>query len=242
MTKLSFSSLSDVEQSFAVLDLIPDTHAWAKDTAGVFVFGNRLFFERFGFSSAQDLIGKCDFDLAPMHMAKSYRDDDDAVLAGGMVVDRLELIRGKGESVEWFLTSKWPIHDLHDHIIGTLGMSRHLNRTERKAIPFTELHEPINYIDQHFGSDISVQALANACNISISALERRFKKHLKLTPHQYIIEVRLSNARQLLLDTGKPIGVIAAETGFADHSHFTRAFSKRYRVTPKTARKTEGGS
>ncbi|NND68165.1 MAG: hypothetical protein HKN19_11315, partial [Halioglobus sp.] len=51
MSNLIFRSLADAEPGFALLDLIPDTHAWIKDTDGRFVYGNRLFFERFGFSS-----------------------------------------------------------------------------------------------------------------------------------------------------------------------------------------------
>jgi len=238
MTQICLSSLHSAAQNFVVLDLVVDTHAWAKNIGGSFVYGNRLFFERFGFNTMPELIGKSDFDLAPDHMAKSYRDDDKLVLAGSVVTDRLELIRGEGNSVEWFLTSKWPIYDLHEQIIGTLGMSRHLNRTERKVVPFRDLQAPIDYIDQHFGSVISVRALASACNISISALERRFKKHLNQTPHQYIKDLRLDNARQLLLETEKSIGTIAAETGFSDHSHFTRTFNKRYGMAPKFARKS----
>jgi AraC-like DNA-binding protein len=236
MTKLRFQSLDHAEQNFAMLDLIPDTHAWIKDTAGAFVYGNPLFYDRFGFSSLQGLLGKCDFDLAPAHLAERYVSDDAYVLGGGVVTDRLEMINAEDGSVAWFLTSKWPVFDLRDRIIGTFGISRHLNPAERKATPFRELREPIDYISQHFAGELSVQALAQACNISVSALERRFRKHLKKTPHQYINEVRLDHAQQLLLETEKSIGTIALETGFADHSHFTRAFSRHFNLTPSKVR------
>lgn len=236
MTKLVFDSLQGAERSFAMLDLIPDTHAWIKDRGGRFVYGNRLFFERFGFSSLQGLVGKCDFDLAPAHLAQSYVSDDAFVLEGGVVTDRLELILKDECRGDWFLTSKWPIHDNGDAIIGTVGISRHLNRTEGTTIPYRELRAPIDYICRHFAGDISVESLASACNISVSALERRFRKHLDKTPHQYINEVRLDNARQMLLETEKPIGTVALETGFADHSHFSRAFARHFGITPRKAR------
>ena len=51
MTKLVFDSLAKAERSFAVLDLIPDTHAWAKDRRGRFIYGNTLFYTRFGIRS-----------------------------------------------------------------------------------------------------------------------------------------------------------------------------------------------
>jgi len=242
MTKLKYSSLDGAEQHFAMLDLIPDTHAWIKNTEGRFVYGNRLFFERFGFRSLQGLLGKCDYDIAPASLAEKYCSDDAQVLRGSVVKDRLELIIGDNQTGDWFLTSKWPIFNLRERIIGSFGISRHLNKTEGTAIPFRELRAPIDYICQHFGSKLSVDSLASACNISVSALERRFKKHLNKTPHQYINEIRLENARQMLLDTDKPIGTIALETGFADHGHFTRAFNRKFGVTPRTARQPRGAN
>lgn len=179
MTKIVCGSLHDAEQNFAMLDLIPDTHVWIKDFQGHFVYGNRLFFERFGFSSLQGLLGKSDFELAPPYLADKYVSDDAFVLEGGVVIDRLELILGDNNDGDWFLTSKWPIHDNADVIIGSFGISRHLNRTEGATHPYRELRAPIDYIHRHFADDISVASLASACNISISALERRFRKHLK---------------------------------------------------------------
>jgi AraC-like DNA-binding protein len=237
MTKLVYRSLAGAEQNFAMLDLIPDTHAWVKDREGHFVYGNRLFFERFGFTTLQGLLGKCDFDIAPPYLAEKYVSDDALVLDGGEVSDRLELILGEGGSGDWFLTSKWPIYDTRDRILGSLGISRHLNRTDRTAIPFRELRAPVDYISQHFASPISVRALASACNISVSALERRFRKHLGRTPRQYITGVRLDNARQMLRETEKLIGTIALETGFADHSHLTRAYRKHFGKTPGEERR-----
>lgn len=236
MTKLVYDSLDQAERQFAVLDLIPDTHAWVKDRQGRFVYGNRLFFERFGYSSMQGLVGLCDADIAPAHLVENYTADDAFVLGGGVVTDRLELILGPDGSGDWFLTSKWPVYDNADRIVASLGISRHLNRTEGTTIPFQELRAPVDYICENFASDISVRSLASACSISVSALERRFKKHLDKTPRQYITEVRLDNARQMLLETDRPIGAIALETGFADHSHFTRAFSRHYGESPRQAR------
>ena len=145
MTKLVYPSLAGAEQNFAMLDLIPDAHAWVKDRHGHFVYGNRLFFERFGFNTLQGLLGKCDFDIAPPYLAEKYVSDDALVLGGGEVSDRLELILGEGGSGDWFLTSKWPIYDTRDRILGSLGISRHLNRTDRTAIPFRELRAPENH-------------------------------------------------------------------------------------------------
>ena len=236
MAKLVFESLDNAKQNFTVLELIPDTHAWIKDLEGLFVFGNRLFCERFNITSMQGLVGKTDYDLAPTDMAKRYLSDDDHVLEGGAVTDRLELILGETQPAEWFLTSKWPVYNPKGKVIGSFGLSRHLNSSERKLVPYQELSTPINYIQERFASHITIEALASACSLSVSALERRFKKHLSKTPHQYITEIRLEQAWRLLKETKKNIGTIALETGFADHSHFTRAFKKHFGESPSSLR------
>ena len=235
MTNLVFADLDAIKATFALLELIPDTHAWVKDTEGIFFCGNSLFYQRFGFSSEQGLAGKSDFDLAPDNLAKRYRADDEQVLGGTVVSDRLELIGGAG-MVQWFLPSKWPVYNPAGEIIGSFGMSRHLNRQESKSAPYQALSAPIDYIRQHFGERIAIQDLAAASNLSVSALERRFRKHLGKTPHQYLNEVRLEHGLSLLQETDKSVGHIALETGFADHSHFTRAFKQHFGRAPSSVR------
>ncbi len=83
---------------------------------------------------------------------------------------------------------------------------------------------------------LTVETLANKMNLSVSAIERRFKKHLLQTPRQYITEVRLNHAHELLLKTNKAISTIAQETGFSDNSHLTRCFIQRFAITPRQAR------
>jgi len=236
MTKLIVHSLDDAAERFAVLDLLPDTHAWLKNARGHFVYGNRLFYERFGITSLEGLLGKCDYDIAPGHLAQNYVGDDARVLQGAVVIDRLELILGPPRGGDWFLTSKWPVYDHQERIIASFGISRHLQRSEGTARPVRELRAPVDYICQNFARSISVASLASACNLSVSALERRFRKHLDKTPHQYLNEVRLTHARQMLLETDKPVGTIAVETGFADHSHFSRAYARHFGEPPRATR------
>ena len=78
--------------------------------------------------------------------------------------------------------------------------------------------------------------LASLSHLSISALERRFKKYLGLTPRHYIIQVRLENARRLLVETTLPINVIAAEVGFQDASYFSRKFYQLFETKPSEFR------
>lgn len=232
MTKICLPSLEDAHIGFMLLSVLPDTHAWLKDVNGVFVYADPLFYRRFGFTQVEDLIGKNDYDLSPPHMAAEYVKDDQLVLTGQVVTDRLELINRYDEAASWFLTCKWPVYNPNNEIIGTFGSSRHLNKTDSVSSPFRDLNVPIEYIRRHFAGSITVEQVAASSHLSVSALERRFKKHLSKTPRQYITEMRLDHARHMLLETHKSLAVIAQETGFSDQSHFTRAYKKRFGLCP----------
>ena len=78
--------------------------------------------------------------------------------------------------------------------------------------------------------------MAAIAYLSVSALERRFKKYLAKTPKQFINEVRLENARKLLVETNIPISQIGEETGFNDHSYFSKQFRLFFGELPSTYR------
>ena len=139
----------------SVVDSCLDTLRAHLDTQGRFVYGKRLCFERSGCSSLQGLLGKCEYDIEPASLAGKYCSDDAQVLNGSVGNDRLELIIGEHQSGDWFLTSKWPICDLRDRIIGSLGISRHLHKKEGTAVPLRELHAPIGKIALKPGSPIT---------------------------------------------------------------------------------------
>jgi AraC-like DNA-binding protein len=60
---------------------------------------------------------------------------------------------------------------------------------------------------------------------------RQFKMAFKTSPHRYLLMRRLEHARPLLRGSG-PLAEIAVEAGFADQSHFTRAFKAAFGLTP----------
>jgi len=76
-----------------------------------------------------------------------------------------------------------------------------------------------------------------AC-LSVPQLVRQFKAVFHITPHQYLIRIRLKHAADLLKFTDKPIHEITWMTGFENVSAFCRAFKSGYGVQPLNFRKT----
>ena len=78
--------------------------------------------------------------------------------------------------------------------------------------------------------DLSV--ISNAACLSTPQLIRQFKTVFHTTPHQYLVQVRLSNAARLLQHTSTPVHEITWRCGFEDPSAFCRAFRSAYGVSP----------
>lgn len=88
------------------------------------------------------------------------------------------------------------------------------------------------------GSDLSLPKLAKAAGVGPHQLVRLFRKTFGTTPHQYVMELRLARARELLTDSDQTISDISDATGFADQSHLTRYFTRRYGASPSRFRAT----
>lgn len=93
-----------------------------------------------------------------------------------------------------------------------------------------------HYIEQHFSENITVQQLAKLGNMSVSSFNRIFKKETKLTPIEYLIEIRIQKSKKLLRRKHIPITEIAISCGFSSSAHFSSSFSRLFNTTPSEYR------
>ena len=94
----------------------------------------------------------------------------------------------------------------------------------------------LNYINEHFAEDISINTLATLCDYSEYHFMRFFKKHIGLTCIQYINNLRLEKASILLTSSNMPITNISLDVGFDNLSYFNKLFKRKYKLTPKEFR------
>jgi AraC family transcriptional regulator len=98
----------------------------------------------------------------------------------------------------------------------------------------SQLAEIIDYIEQNLDQEITIQALAERAQLSISVFAHSFKKIMAISPYQFIITQRLERARKLLLDrdANLPISTICQQCGFSSPSAFATRFRQKYGVSP----------
>ena len=221
----------------SAFDLIPNTLFWVKDTQSKIVYANSEFVRHQGFTKLSDVLNKTDYDFSPKHLAYQFILDDRRVLAGMQVTERLEVNHTKPGEYGWFSTSKRVLINDKGLVIGTYGITRLIEKDSKELLSVKAIETPIKFIRQHYYNNITIEELAEVAHLSVSALERRFKKYLAKSPSQFINEVRLENARKLLLDTDLPIGEVAFQCGFSSPSYFTKQFQILFGVSPSQLRK-----
>lgn len=101
----------------------------------------------------------------------------------------------------------------------------------------TYLDEALLYIQLNFQDNISVMDIANHLSIDRSYLHRIFKKNLNLSPQEYILNLKLEKATELLSTTSLTIGDIARSVGYSDTMLFSKTFKKYKSCTPSKYRK-----
>ncbi|XPV77370.1 MAG: helix-turn-helix domain-containing protein [Desulfovibrio sp.] len=87
------------------------------------------------------------------------------------------------------------------------------------------------YFKYNLEEECSLEALARRLGCSRFQLIRNFKKQTGMTPHAYLMQLRVERGRLLLLN-GETIPSVALAVGFSDQSHFTRIFRRTWGVTP----------
>jgi AraC-like DNA-binding protein len=87
------------------------------------------------------------------------------------------------------------------------------------------------YIREHFNRTLSLEELAGVACLSPFHFHRLFVKNTGMSPHEYVIQIRIDRARELLLK-GNSIAEVSTDVGFVDQSHFTRFFKRVVGIAP----------
>lgn len=127
-------------------------------------------------------------------------------------------------------------------------VSRHFTHEIKRSYTSTFLKAPQNYhedevvveiqdwLHSQYHTPIKLEDIAARFDISIRSLNRRFRQATGKTPLQYLQQIRLDNAKELLRASNLPIAEVAFNCGYADCSYFSAQFRKAISLSPKAYR------
>jgi AraC-like DNA-binding protein len=231
-------------QLAALFDCVDEVLVWVKDHAGRYSWVNRAFLINYSLddrggrtsSDARDVLGKTDYDLSPAFLADQYRLDDEYVLTGKRIVNRIELVGQPDGLTVWNVTNKIPLFDAAGTVIGTAGITRRLETPGQATAPGAEFGPVLAYMRDHYHLPITNRQLARLAHMSVRAFERKFQCSFHVTPQRYVRKLRLRMASRALVYTDQTLAEVASGCGFSDQSHFTRVFRRQFGRTPRDYR------
>jgi AraC family transcriptional regulator len=124
----------------------------------------------------------------------------------------------------------------NDHKLSSYLLSILSSLTKQDKVINPAIKEAKYYIEKNYKSNLPLENIANHVGLSRYHFSRLFKQELSVSPHQYIINLRLKLAKQSLMDTTESIENIAFTCGFSTPSHFIDCFKKNVGMTPFTFR------
>jgi AraC-like DNA-binding protein len=95
----------------------------------------------------------------------------------------------------------------------------------------------LEYIEKNYRKEISVNELASIMNVSTTYFANSFKKAFHISPKQYILNKRLTESQQLLLETDMSVKEIAYLVGFENENYFSEFFAQKTGVSALKYRK-----
>ena len=155
-----------------LFDCVEDVVVWVKDREGRYRWVNRAFLINYSLDDHHDrtngdVIGKTDYDFSPAYLADQFRLDDESVLDGKRIVDRIEQVAQPDGRAAWSVTNKIPLVDDRGAIVGTAGISRKLVSPDQAIALGSEFGPVLAYMRDHYHTTITNGHLAKLAHLSV---------------------------------------------------------------------------
>ena len=112
------------------------------------------------------------------------------------------------------------------------------NSETQKRIP-PLLLKVIDYLHEHYAEEITLQGVADTFFVSKATLMYNFKKHINCSLIDFLLNIRLTKAKELLFNSKKSIEEIAESCGFSSANYFGLIFKKKEGLSPMQYRKIQ---
>ena len=118
------------------------------------------------------------------------------------------------------------------HLVRTYTSNGQRARSYSGGMGPSRQRKLLTYIADHLSEAITLEELARVAEISPNYLIFLFRQSVGMTPHKYIVQLRVARARDLLLQPQLTLLEIAHRCGFQDQSQFTTVFRRNVGVAP----------
>jgi AraC family transcriptional regulator len=151
------------------------------------------------------------------------------------LVERLCSTTGRDDVVSRLLRESLT-DSLRLHLLDAYGSSPAQPERGVREFDAAARQQLIDFLHDSLDQDICTESLAELVGMPVARFRRVFARSFRVTPHQFVLDLRIEKAKSLLVTSGLPVAAVAARTGFASPSHFATTFKSRVGVTPTAYR------
>lgn len=148
---------------------------------------------------------------------------DDADVLRNLLVN-IYRVRGKTPAADTAMTGH--LHLFLSELMSRTGEVQETDDTQDYLI------HAVEYIREHYASDIRVEEIASKVGVSRSQLYRAFTQEFGMSPHRYLKQYRINEACALLHRSELSVGAVAVAVGFSDPLYFSRVFREVKGISP----------
>ena len=143
------------------------------------------------------------------------------------MIQELQACRPKFEEV---------LPSLLNHLFILISRNLAENRANANTV-HEDIVQAVHYFNQNYSKEIVIEKYAEEHNFRTDWFTRGFKHYTGVTPMQYILSLRMTNAQYLLEQTNSNVTEIANIVGYDNPLYFSRLFKKHFGVSPAQYRK-----
>ncbi|MBM0104901.1 helix-turn-helix transcriptional regulator [Steroidobacter sp. S1-65] len=121
---------------------------------------------------------------------------------------------------------------LATHVAHTYGGMRARSDAHAGMLARWQERRAKELIAENLTGNITLADLAKACELSIRHFTRAFRGSTGMSPHAWLLQLRVERAKQLLTTSRRMLADVALDCGFADQSHMTRIFQRSLQMSP----------
>jgi AraC-like DNA-binding protein len=117
-----------------------------------------------------------------------------------------------------------------------------VGKTENEGTEENRMYEIMKYIEENYKNyELTLEYVARHFNVDSKALSKHIKKYSNITFRKYLTELRIEEAKRLMITTDMSIEQIYIEVGYVSRTTFIRAFDSVEKITPSEYRKKVRG-
>lgn len=155
--------------------------------------------------------------------------EDSEILNSHVIISNASYLHHKiGRILSEFSEHKIFYKDICSAILKEILISIHRNELHKSSI----INEIISYIHENFSKEITNKELAELAGYHEFHLNKLFINYTGTTMHHYILNVRINEAKRLILTSDLPLSQISAQVGFNNNTYFSSYFKKITGLTP----------